>query len=378
MRSAHRPAILALAILLSGLVLLGSLVVAQGRAGNGLSVYLVDVEGGNATLFVTPSGESLLIDTGNGGAAATRDVDRIMAAVKDSGISQIDHLITTHYHGDHFGGMAELASRLAIRNFIDHGPNVQPNPNTDAFLGKTYPELYAKGRHTVVKPGDRIPMMNLDVRVLTSAGEAIKTPVAGAGAPNPLCGSFKRQDVDKTENAQSVGSLITFGRFRALHLGDLTVNKEFDLMCPNNRVGAVDLFVVSHHGQPVSNAHVLVHAIRSRVAIMNNGTRKGGQPDAMRVIYSAPGLEDLWQLHFSLLSGQEYTVPGLFIANDVDEAQPTMPIAAMTPPQPGPSVPPPPVHNGPAFWIKVLAQQDGTFTVTNSRNGFSKTYAARR
>jgi beta-lactamase superfamily II metal-dependent hydrolase len=378
MRSAHRPAILVLAILLSGLVLLGSLVVAQVRAGNGLSVYLVDVEGGNATLFVTPSGESLLIDTGNGGAAATRDVDRIMAAVKDSGISQIDHLITTHYHGDHFGGMAELASRIAIRNFIDHGPNVQPNPNTDAFLEKTYPELYAKGRHTVVKPGDRIPIMNLDVRVLTSAGEAIKTPVAGAGAPNPLCESFKPQDVDKTENAQSVGSLITFGRFRALHLGDLTVNKEFDLMCPNNRVGTVDLFVVSHHGQPVSNANVLVHAIRSRVAIMNNGTRKGGQPDAMRVIYSAPGLEDLWQLHFSLLSGQEYTVPGLFIANDVDEAQPTMPIAAMTPPQPGPSVPPPPVHNGPAFWIKVLAQRDGTFTVTNSRNGFSKTYAARR
>ncbi|HEY7443769.1 MAG TPA: MBL fold metallo-hydrolase [Vicinamibacterales bacterium] len=378
MRSAHRPAILVLAILLSGLVLLGSLVVAQVRAGNGLSVYLVDVEGGNATLFVTPSGESLLIDTGNGGAAATRDVDRIMAAVKDSGISQIDHLITTHYHGDHFGGMAELASRIAIRNFIDHGPNVQPNPNTDAFLEKTYPELYAKGRHTVVKPGDRIPIMNLDVRVLTSAGEAIKTPVAGAGAPNPLCESFKPQDVDKTENAQSVGSLITFGRFRALHLGDLTVNKEFDLMCPNNRVGTVDLFVVSHHGQPVSNANVLVHAIRSRVAIMNNGTRKGGQPDAMRVIYSAPGLEDLWQLHFSLLSGQEYTVPGLFIANDVDEAQPTMPIAAMTPPQPGPSVPPPPVHNGPAFWIKVLAQRDGTFTVTNSRNGFSKMYAARR
>jgi beta-lactamase superfamily II metal-dependent hydrolase len=369
---------LALAVLLSGLLLVGSLVVAQVRGGNGLSVYLVDVEGGNATLFVTPSGESLLIDTGNGGAAASRDADRIMAAVKDSGISQIDHLITTHYHGDHFGGMAEVASRIAIRNFIDHGPNVQPNPNTDAFLEKTYPDLYAKGRHTVVKPGDRIPMMNLDVRVLTSAGEAIKTPVAGAGAPNPLCASFKPQDVDKTENAQSVGSLITFGRFRALHLGDLTVNKEFDLMCPNNRVGTVDLFVVSHHGQPVSNANVLVHAIRSRVAIMNNGTRKGGQPDAMRVIYSAPGLEDLWQLHFSLLSGQEYTVPGLFIANAVDEAQPTMPIAAMTPPQPGPSVPPPPVHNGPAFWIKAVAQQDGTFTVTNSRNGFSKTYAARR
>jgi beta-lactamase superfamily II metal-dependent hydrolase len=378
MRFAHRPAILALAVVLSSLVLLAPLVWAQIRAGNALGVYLIDVEGGNATLFVTPSGESLLIDTGNGGAAATRDADRIMAAVKDAGISQIDHLITTHYHGDHFGGMAELAARIPIRHFIDHGPNVQPNPNTDAFLEKTYPELYAKGRHTVVKPGDRIPMTGLDVRVLTSAGEAIKTPVAGAGAPNPLCASFKPQEADKTENAQSVGSLVTFGRFRTLHLGDLTVNKEFDLMCPTNRVGTVDLFVVSHHGQPVSNADILVHAIRSRVAIMNNGTRKGGQPDAMKVIHSAPGLEDLWQLHFSLLSGQEYTVPGLFIANDVDESQSTMPIAAMTPPQPGAGAPPPPVHNGPAFWIKALAQQDGTFTVTNGRNGFAKTYTARR
>ncbi|RPH61540.1 MAG: MBL fold metallo-hydrolase, partial [Acidobacteria bacterium] len=228
MRPAHRPAI-TLATLLLGMGVLGSLVVAQIRGGKALGIYLIDVEGGNATLFVTPSGESLLIDTGNGGAAAARDADRIMAAVKDAGIAQIDHLITTHYHGDHFGAMAELVSRIAIRNFIDHGPNVQPNPNTDAFLEKTYPELYAKARHTVVKPGDRVSMTSLDVRVLTSAGEAIKTPLPGAGAPNPLCAAFKPQDVDKTENAQSVGSLITFGRFRTLHLGALTVNKELDI-----------------------------------------------------------------------------------------------------------------------------------------------------
>jgi competence protein ComEC len=152
------------------------------------------------------------------------------------------------------------------------------------------------------------------------------------------------------------------------------VNKEFDLMCPNNRLGTVDLFVVSHHGQPISNAAVLVHALHPRVAIMNNGTRKGGQPDAMKVIHSSPGLEDLWQIHFSLLSGQEYTVPGLFIANPIDEQPTTLPIAAMTPPPPGPNAPPPPAHNGPAYWIKVSAQQDGTFTVTNGRNGFSKTY----
>jgi beta-lactamase superfamily II metal-dependent hydrolase len=343
-----------------------------------LSIYLVDVEGGNATLFVSPSGGSVLIDTGNGGMAAPRDADRIMAAVTDAGLKQIDHLITTHYHGDHFGAMAELSGRIPIRHYIDHGQTVQSGAAVDEFLQKTYPALYGKAKHTVAKPGDRVDVADLDWRIVTSAGEAIKTPLPGAGRPNPYCAGFKPQDVDRSENAQSVGSIVTFGDFRAAHLGDLTWNKEFELMCPDNRVGVVDLFVVSHHGQPVSNSEVLVHALGSRVAIMNNGTRKGGQPDAMKIIHSAPGLEDLWQLHFSLLSGQEYTVPGLFIANSIDEPQPAMPVAAMTPPQAGPSTPPPPAHSGPAYWIKVSARADGSFTVTNARNGFSKTYAAIR
>jgi hypothetical protein len=162
-----------------------------------------------------------------------------------------------------------------------------------------------------------------------------------------------------------------------VHFGDLTWNKEFELMCPVNRVGTIDLFLVTHHGQPTSNAPVIVHALRPRVAIMNNGTRKGGQPDAMRVLFSSPGLEDLWQIHFSLLSGQEYTVPGLFIANLIDEASPFMPVAPMAAPPPGPLTPPAPAHNGKAYWIKVSAQADGTFTVTNARNGFSKTYSPR-
>jgi hypothetical protein len=135
----------------------------------------------------------------------------------------------------------------------------------------------------------------------------------------------------------------------------------------------VDLFIVSHHGQAISNSEVLVHAVQPRVAILNNGIRKGGQPDAMKILHTAPGLEDVWQLHFSLLSGQEYTVPGMFIANP--DQQPTVPVAAQPPPQPGASAPAPaPVHDGTAYWIKVAAQADGTFTVTNNRNGFSKTY----
>jgi competence protein ComEC len=353
-------------------------VVLSAQTRTTLDIYLIDVEGGNATLFVAPSGESLLIDTGNGGAAAPRDGDRIMAAVKDAGLTRLDRLITTHYHGDHFGAMENVAGRIPIGEFIDHGPNVQPNPATDAFLEKVYPTLYAKSRHTVVKPGDRIAMKGLDVRVVASAGQGITSALPGAGQSNPYCSTHKPKDADPSENAQSVGTHFTFGRFKTVHLGDLTWNKEYDLVCPNNRLGTVDLFIVTHHGQPVSNAPVLVHAIAPRVGIMNNGTRKGGQPDAMNVLFSSPGLEDLWQIHFSLLSGQEYTVPGLFIANGVDEQPAAMPIAAAVAPALGRGATPPPAHNGPAHWIKVAAKEDGSFTVTNARNGFSKLYAARR
>jgi competence protein ComEC len=355
-------------------VLLPAALAAQPRTT--LDIYVIDVEGGNATLFVAPSGESLLIDTGNGGQAAVRDSERIMAAAQDAGLVRIDHLITTHYHGDHFGAMSDLAGRIPIAEFIDHGPNVQANPATDRFLSDVYPALYAKSKHTVVEPGDRVAMRGVDVRIVASAGEAIRDPLPGAGQPNPLCAAHQPKDADPGENAQSVGSHFAFGRFRALHLGDLTWNKEFLLACPRNLLGTVDVFVVTHHGQPVSNPPVLVHALAPRVAVMNNGTRKGGQPDAMRVLFSSPGLEDLWQLHFSLLSGQEYTVPGVFIANVVDEQPASLPIEPIAAPAPGPGATPPPAHNGPAYWIKVAARDDGSFTVTNARNGFSKHYAA--
>ena len=341
-----------------------------------LDIYVIDVEGGNATLFVAPSGESMLIDTGNGGPAAARDAERIMAATRDASLARIDHLLTTHYHGDHFGAMSELGSRIPIAEFIDHGPNVQANPVTDAFLSDVYPALHGKAKYTVAKPGDRVAMRGVDIRIVASAGEPIGEALPGAGQANALCAAHQPKDADASENAQSVGSHFTFGRFRALHLGDLTWNKEFALVCPRNLLGAVDLFVVTHHGQPVSNPPVLVHAVAPRVAIMNNGTRKGGQPDTMKVLFSSPGLEDLWQLHFSQLGGQEYTVPGIFIANAADEPASSMPIDPIAAPAPGTAAPPPPPHNGPAFWIKVAAREDGSFTVTNARNGFTKTYAA--
>jgi competence protein ComEC len=350
---------------------------AQTRTEKKLDIYVIDVEGGNATLVVSPQGESLLIDTGNTGAAAPRDADRIIAATKDAKLQQIDHLVTTHWHGDHFGGMAELAKRIPIREFIDHGANAQPAAATDAFLKDTYPQLYGKAKHTVAKPGDKIGLSGLDALVVTAAGETIKTPLPGAGKPNTYCAEF-RAGQNNAEDPQSVGVHITFGKFRTVHLGDLTMNKEFELMCPNNRLGTVDVLLGLHHGQATSNSEVLVHAIRPRVAIMNNGIRKGGEPVVMKTINSSPGLENLWQLHFSQLSGQEYTVPGMFIANIIDEQPAAMPIAPMTPPQPGAAVDPPPVHNGTAYWIKVSAEPDGSFSVSNSRNGFTKKYGVEK
>jgi beta-lactamase superfamily II metal-dependent hydrolase len=364
----RKAAALVLALALCPVLLL----VAQGPA-KGLSIYLVDVEGGNATLFVSPSGESLLIDAGN--PSNGRDANRIAAAAKDAGISQIDHLIVTHFHVDHVGGVGELNALVPIRHFIDHGPSVETNASAPEASQKSYRELADRARHTAVKPGDKIPVAGLDVQVLTAAGHVIQKPLAGAGRPNPLCAAYTPMDPDPTENAQSVGSVITFGKFRTLHLGDLTWNVEHDLMCPADRIGKVDLFVVSHHGQPISNSALLVHAVQPRVMLLNNGLRKGGQPAAMKILHTSPGLEDLWQLHASLLSGQEYTVPGMFIAN-LDE-QGSIPVAPMPPPQRGgPPAPPAPVHDGAAQWIKVSAQSDGTFTVSNSRNAFSKSYRA--
>jgi len=349
---------------------------AQNRAARPLTIYVVDVEGGNGVLFVSPTGESLLMDTGNAGAAAQRDAGRIMEAVHDAGLTQIDNLIITHWHGDHFGGLAEIAKQIPIKHYWDHGPNVQPGQAADDFLKNVYADLISKSQHTVAKPGDKIPLGATNVTVVISAGVPIAAMKGnGAGQRNPECANFQPIDANM-EDPMSVGILVSYGKFRALHLGDNTRNKEFELMCPNNRIGTIDLFLGLHHAVNTSTSEVMMHAVRPRVAIVNNGTRKGAQPDVMQVIFSSPGFENLWQIHFSQLSGQEYTVPGMFVANHTDVEMAAMPVAPIAAPAPGPNTPPPPAHNGRAYWIKVSAQTDGTFTVTNARNGFSKTYAA--
>ena len=346
---------------------------AQSRPANTLTIYAIDVEGGNATLFVSPTGESLLFDAGNGGAGAIRDAGRIMDAAKDAGITKIDHLVLTHYHGDHFGGLGELAKQIPIAHYYDHGTNAQVTPQTDQFFSMVYEPLTAKAAHTVLKAGDTLPMARVGVRIVAAAGEVLRAPLPGAGKRNDACGNDVPVDA-QAEDHQSIAAYITFGKFRALHPGDLTRDKEYALVCPNNRIGTIDVLVGPHHGQDTSNSEPFIHGLAPRVAIMNNGTRKGGYPDVMKAFYTSPGFQDLWQLHFSQLSGEEYAAPGVFIANTTDDPPNALAVAPMPLPAPGSNAPPAPVHAGRAYWIKVVALEDGSFTVTNARNGFSKTY----
>lgn len=368
--------------------------VAQSPNDKALRIYVVDTEGGKAALFVSPSGEAALVDSGNPGG---RDTERIMAAINDAGVKQIDYLISTHYHVDHIGGMQELAAKIPITHFADHGPNIEEHEQVQGFQ-QAYAALYGKAQHLVVKPGDRIPIAGLDWRIVTAGGQVLKTPLPGGGTPNPACATYTPQDPNPAdENSQSVGSVITFGRFRAIDLGDLLWYNEHELMCPNNPIGTVDLYLVTHHGLDRSNAPVVVHGVQPRVAVMQNGTRKGAGAQAMMTMRTSPGLEDIWQLHWSYGAGIEQNSAGVFIAN-VEDAE-TIAGVLTSPPRGGgagrgqggagaPSGPGggPPQGAGrgggaqahtPAYWIKVTARQDGSFTVTNSRNGFTKQYAAR-
>jgi competence protein ComEC len=351
---------------------------ATASGGTALDIYIVDTEGGKATLFVTPSGETVLEDTGNPGA---RDHDRIMEVLGVAGVTHIDYLISTHYHQDHVGGLTALAQKIPVAHFIDHGANIESPEQVKGFQA-AYQALWTPTNHTVAKPGDRIPVKGLDWRIVISAAKPLTTPLAGGGGANrALCSAFQRKPEAPTpdDNSQSVGSLITFGRFRALDLGDLLWNNEFDLVCPRNMLGTVDLYLVTHHGLDRSGAPALVHSVRPRVAVMQNGTRKGGAPATFQTLRSSPGLEDIWTLHWSYAGGIEHNPPGVYISNvdsmsTIASVLNPAPAAAPAGPQGGPRSDPAHV---PAYWLKISALRDGSFTVTNSRNGFSRTYTKR-
>jgi beta-lactamase superfamily II metal-dependent hydrolase len=354
-------------------VALAAAAIAQKSATKTLDVYFVDMEGGKATLFVTPSGETVLIDSGNPGG---RDTDRIMAAIDHAGVRQIDHLVSTHYHVDHIGGMAELARRIPIRHFVDHGPTVEAKEQVAGFQ-QTYAGLFGAAKHTVANAGDRLPVRDLDWRIVMSGGQPLRGALPGGGQANGGCSSFEKKNAPNDENGQSVGSVVSFGQFRLIDLGDLVWNDEFNLVCPRNMIGPVDVYSVSHHGMDASGSSTLVHAIRPRVAIMQNGTRKGGTVGTYQTLRSSPGFEDVWQLHWSHNALIEHNPPGVFIAN-VDDAATIAALLTAPPPEPGArgrggrgaGQPP----HTPAYWIKISAETDGEFTVSNSRTGFSKRY----
>jgi beta-lactamase superfamily II metal-dependent hydrolase len=316
-----------------------------------LRIYFVDVEGGQATLFVTPAAESLLIDTGWPGFDG-RDADRIVAAAKAAGISKIDYVLITHFHMDHVGGAPQLAERIPVGTFIDHGENREDSDKPTVEVWQAYQKLLATGRykHIIAKPGDELPVKGMHVTVVSADGAVVGKPLPGAGQENAACKDAEQYPEDKTENKRSVGTLITFGKLRILDLGDLTKDKEMELMCPANKLGKVDIYIVSHHGWEQSSSPQLVNGIDSRVAIMDNGAKKGGTHSTWDIIKKSPHLEDLWQLHFSEEGGPAHNVADEFIAN----------------PQ-GPDS---------GNYLKLTANSDGSFDVFNSRTQKSKHYAA--
>ncbi|HLK67517.1 MAG TPA: MBL fold metallo-hydrolase [Bryobacteraceae bacterium] len=314
-----------------------------------LAVYAIDVEGGKSTLFVSPSGESMLVDTGYDGLKG-RDAARILAATKAAGLKQIDYLVITHYHHDHVGGVPQLAAQIPIKNFVDHGPNFETTKD-NAAVYKAYVAARKKGNHIVVKAGDRIPIRGLQVDVVTASGVAIAQPMPGGGQPNPACASYHPIAEDTGENAHSIGMVVKYGDFRLSDLGDLFWNQEHDLACPANKLGPVDVYLTTHHGKKTSNSPQIVWALHPKVAIMNNGPTTGGSVQAWQTIHESPGLMDLWQLHFATANGQPHNSSEDLIANTGSDSE-----------------------HCKGNWILLTVHPDGGFTVQNGRTGFSKNY----
>jgi competence protein ComEC len=317
-----------------------------------LQIYFIDVEGGQSTLFITPAGKSLLIDTGwsnNNG----RDADRIAATAKSAGLTKIDYALITHYHVDHVGGVPQLLQRIPVGEFFDHGENRELTHQVSGDYDNYKAALAAAHVSRVTaKPGEVLPIQGMHVQVISADGNLIDKPLPGAGQPNPYCATSEVRPEDQTENARSLGTLITFGKLKILDLGDLTWDKEMQLMCPNNKLGHIDILIVSHHGWMQSSSPALVDAIGARVAIMDNGEKKGGSTPALDTVRKAPGLETLWQLHFSDEGGAEHNTAEEYIANLSGGSDA-------------------------GNYLKLTASPAGSFTVFNPRTQQTKTYAAK-
>lgn len=322
-----------------------------GSSAGQLKVYFVDVEGGQSTLFVTPGGHSLLVDTGWPGNES-RDANRIVEVAKLAGLSRIDYVLLTHYHDDHVGGVPQLVAQIPVGTFIDHGPNRELDHGITEHGYAEYQKVLATGRsqRILAHPGDLLPIEGMTARVITADGSLMANALPGAGELNPFCKISDVRPADQTENSRSVGIEITFGKLKILDLGDLTWDKEMQLMCPSNKLGHVDIYIVSHHGWYQSSSPALVDAIHARVAIMDNGAKKGGSIPTLQTLAKAPGLETLWQLHYSDEGGSTHNTAEQYIAN---------------------------IQGADAgHFLELIAAKDGSFEVRNSRTNFKRKYPA--
>lgn len=320
-----------------------------------LEIYWVDVDGGAATLIVTPGGESILVDAGEDRESHAARIHQVASQV--AGLTQIDHFVATHWHGDHYAGATRVHQRIPIRNFYDRGFPTESDYAAKGDL-KRAREGIAKYRETTrggsrtLKPGDEITLRqsaglpNVGLNCLASAGEFL--PTTGNFTRNPFCAARTSKPPDETDNGQSLVLLLSYGDFSFLDTGDLTWELEAELVCPVNRVGRVDLFQTSHHGLDSSNNPVLIESIRPRVVVVNNAPKKGAEPETMKTLMGVEGIETIWQVHRNLRTGPELNTPPRFIAN----AQGTA-----------------------GEFIKATVRADGTFSVQIGKEGTLESYA---
>lgn len=348
-------------------VLLFALLAAAARAAcaaapSSLEIYFIDVEGGQSTLVVTPARHSLLIDAGwagdgsgfrTGDPQRARDANRIVAAARDAGVGRIDYLLITHFHVDHDGGVSELAQLMPIGVFIDHGSPSDEAERTSVETRDGF-AAYAKVRsaaagHIEPRPGDRLPLTDVEATVVSSAGATLARALPGAGGSNQRCPQQATAPLDPYENPRSTGVVIRYGAFRFLDVGDLSGEPLFHLACPQNLVGPVDVYLVAHHGGADVADPAIFAAFRPRAAVMNNGTTKGGARITYQALHQVPGLESVWQLHVSAQAGDS-NFADAHVAN---------------------------LEESTAHWIKLVARQDGSFRILNQRTGAWQEYAAR-
>ncbi len=268
-----------------------------------------------------------------------------MAAMRNAGIDRLDFFLATHLHNDHVGGVPELAEKVSIGTFIDYGDPLGLDRMANNAIRAYKP---VRDVHAVlqVRPGDRLPLRGLTADVVSAGGDLLTMPLPGGGGATPGCAQAEDHPEDGTENYRSVGVMFQFGAFRFLNVGDLSGNTLTRIACPVDRLGPVSVYLVAHHGDYDSNVPALYAALRPRVAVLNNGATKGGAPEAFRTLHALPGLEDLWQLHATRIARN---ADDDFVANFDNTTD--------------------------GHWIHLSGREDGSFTVINGRNGFTKTYA---